>query len=841
MSTLKKILALTLALAMVMSLGVFAAFKDQATIDEDCTDAMELMNALGVILGDNNGNANPTKTITRAEAATMIFRLMNKGKDDASIYNGMKIFTDVPSGSWFEGYVNYAYTMGIVQGRTATTFDPYAPVTGLEIAKMLLTCCGYNADKQGYTGANWAKNVQNDAFSAEMLDNYGMALSVPAQRQWVAVMFEDALNCQMVKYLLGELTEYGEDYTLGEKKFDYTTATGVVNAIGTAALPGTTGTAKYTTVGATQYKKLVDSSLLGQEVKVYFKSATSVYAIIPTSDNSVGEAKVCDVTSTTANSVTKYTVGNLTGALDSHAIVAINNDSCKLVDATSQLSKLGGNSTALVKAIDNDDDGDIDVMLVTSSLYGEIGITSKGVVSAFSKTFDADEVEDNINYINTVEDGDFVKATANIFTGLYDIEALTAKTGVLNSKVSDVYTLSGTKYEASADNNSDVTTYFSGAGLTQDVTFYTDGQFIVYAENTAETVTTMPTNLVLLIGKTTSTDAWENDTLLVKVLGLDGKVAQYTFGGSSTAFANLKNDRIYQYTIDEDDGTITLKVPSLPSNVSNSVEITAGVYTGTLTADQALSSTRDTLGNAPVSSDAKLFVKYVSDETDKYTVMTISDFTAGQSGTSTQTFTKSVKGITTVLGGFVNLTGEIVEGTTSVGKYVLATADSYEYSDGTYYYTYAPVKYLDGTTETLILAKAKESVGAGDIDKNKIYELNNVSAAGIASLSAEKFATATDGTGLNTVTGANATLVQITGTGLVTLDNDCVVVVKTLNKDGTTKSVAVGGDVAALYAATGSGETYSAIKAAALEDVDGGTSFTTKDVAILYVQVQLAD
>ena len=52
MSTFKKLLALTLALAMVLSVSAFAgsykadAYKDAAGIDEDCEDAIELLYAL---------------------------------------------------------------------------------------------------------------------------------------------------------------------------------------------------------------------------------------------------------------------------------------------------------------------------------------------------------------------------------------------------------------------------------------------------------------------------------------------------------------------------------------------------------------------------------------------------------------------------------------------------------------------------------------------------------------------------------------------------------------------------------------------------------------------------
>ena len=94
MSTFKKLLALTLALAMVLSVSAFAGYKadtykDATGIDEDCEDAIELLYALDIMKGDANGNFNPTATITRAEVAKMIYVILNYGKDDKAVtYTG---------------------------------------------------------------------------------------------------------------------------------------------------------------------------------------------------------------------------------------------------------------------------------------------------------------------------------------------------------------------------------------------------------------------------------------------------------------------------------------------------------------------------------------------------------------------------------------------------------------------------------------------------------------------------------------------------------------------------------------------------------------------------------
>ena len=82
MRTLKKVLALTVALAMMLSLTAFAAFSDEETINENYVDAVNLLGALNVMTGDTEGTFRPNDTISRAEAAKMIYVIRNGGNDD---------------------------------------------------------------------------------------------------------------------------------------------------------------------------------------------------------------------------------------------------------------------------------------------------------------------------------------------------------------------------------------------------------------------------------------------------------------------------------------------------------------------------------------------------------------------------------------------------------------------------------------------------------------------------------------------------------------------------------------------------------------------------------------
>ncbi len=301
MRTLKKVLALTVVLATVFSLTAFAAFTDADQINESCQDDINLMNALNVMVGDAEGTFRPNGTISRAEAAKMVYVVRNGGVDDkASGWTGMKVFNDVPAGAWYEGYVNYCASLGIIAGVGGNKFNPDGAVTGVELAKMLLVVAGYKPDVQGYTGANWSLNVINDAQQAYMFEGYALAFSASAPRQWAAKLFSNAiLKTQTAVYFNGELVNglsaFGSASTIGQKYFSLQTLTGDLLSTYHASFSGGLRDNKAGSVNVSAINALirttnndgtvttsyaprsfaydVPASLLGQEVTVVYKES----------------------------------------------------------------------------------------------------------------------------------------------------------------------------------------------------------------------------------------------------------------------------------------------------------------------------------------------------------------------------------------------------------------------------------------------------------------------------------------------------------------------------------------------------------------------------------------
>ena len=142
--------------------------------------AIEELASRGIINGMGKGTFMPNHTMTRAQFAAIVVRalgLPQKPTDN---------FTDVPSDAWCAACVGAAYTYGIVNGTTATTFNPNGTITRQEAAAMVARAaklCGLDtamsaaatkdmlAQFGDYRGvASWAKEPLAFCYAAGILD-----------------------------------------------------------------------------------------------------------------------------------------------------------------------------------------------------------------------------------------------------------------------------------------------------------------------------------------------------------------------------------------------------------------------------------------------------------------------------------------------------------------------------------------------------------------------------------------------------------------------------------------------------------------------------------------------
>ena len=225
---MKKLLALVLALVMTMALAVTsnAAFKDDDKISDSCKEAVDVMNAVGVLIGDNNLNFNPTANLTRAEAAKIISYLM-LGNKTAEALVGSNKFSDVAATNWAAGFIDYCAAEKIVNGMGDGTFNPAGQLTGFQFAKMLLGALGYDATIEGFTGTDWEISVSKVAEQAGLFDGLKISGRSVLTREQAAQMCLNTIKAPLVEYSNkgGNISINGAEINIGASKAEYVTTT----------------------------------------------------------------------------------------------------------------------------------------------------------------------------------------------------------------------------------------------------------------------------------------------------------------------------------------------------------------------------------------------------------------------------------------------------------------------------------------------------------------------------------------------------------------------------------------------------------------------------------------
>ena len=200
---MKKFLSLVLALVMTMSLVTISAGAKDFTDSDKVTydDAIEVMSELKVIDGYTDGSFRPTTELNRGAAAKIICNMILGPTTASALSASSAPFVDVPADSVFAGYITYCAKEGIINGYADGTFRPTAPLTGYAFMKMLLGALGYDADIEGYTGANWSVNVAKQAIGIGLDDgNDNFVGTKYVTREEACLYALNTLKAKMVEY-----------------------------------------------------------------------------------------------------------------------------------------------------------------------------------------------------------------------------------------------------------------------------------------------------------------------------------------------------------------------------------------------------------------------------------------------------------------------------------------------------------------------------------------------------------------------------------------------------------------------------------------------------------------
>ena len=203
MRNLKKILALALALVMTLSLMTVAnAFNDDKDIDAKYDEAVTVLSNLKVFKGVNDGsNFAPKQTITRAEVAAIIYRIVTGDVNDtqAGIYKDYAKFKDVAANHWAAGYIGYCSNAELILG-DGTNFYPDQTVTGYQALAMILRAVGYDKNNE-FQGNGWEIRTASTAQGLGILKNINQGtLGTAATREMVAEILFQAILVPTVTY-----------------------------------------------------------------------------------------------------------------------------------------------------------------------------------------------------------------------------------------------------------------------------------------------------------------------------------------------------------------------------------------------------------------------------------------------------------------------------------------------------------------------------------------------------------------------------------------------------------------------------------------------------------------
>lgn len=736
MKNLKKVLALVLAFACAFTMFAGAAFTDQADISSANTDAVDMLVALGVINGYTDGSFRPDGTVTRAEMAKMIYTIRSGGSTDASAYKSVSTtFTDV-NGTWAEGYIKYCQTMGIIAGKSATSFDPDGKVTVAEAAKMALVTLGYKADKSKLTGSAWMVNTLNLANDNQLLDDVSGSVAAAASRQEAAQILFNMVEADCVVWS-NDIEDYKKDgtysstgslqstLTAGEKYLKLSKTVGILSSVSKETEKDTYNLS-VTDIDndASSGKKLKDftkvtedySSLLYQKVKVLYKDKDSVFGVYSLSSDNVVVSNLMKNVKMDGDKIkidgVKYTLGSDTEVYVDGVKVTTGDTTIKAWVTTNAEGKNVGKA-ASVQAISNDDSNKINVLKVTTYETKKVTYVGKDYITAGTKL-----EEDEFNYPSDIKKNDYVAISDA--KNYADDKGLAEKADVVEGKVTGTkgankVEIGGTWYEADFKSADTIIDGWPQMGAYVKLVLVNGFVQIV------DTISAGSQDVALVI-----------ETGSASGLG-NSHVADVLFADGTRKTVDVSKDSAFGYS-----GSTTVTLVSY--------EVSKGEYEFTEIAKSTNQIGYDdvvTMSNATVDGKATdatdtlyfegtgiVFVKY---DTDKYKVVTGKDVANWSKRTNVDitALTETTSGNDYAQIAFVDLDDAKIPGGSNT-TYAFALDDSYTQTvDGT---KYTMVKAWNGTEEVLfksediVTIKAREAFEYAESSDGTV-DLTKLSAA----------------------------------------------------------------------------------------------------------------
>ncbi len=536
MKNLKRVLSMALATVMVM--GMMVVGSGAANMETEYADAIAQVKVLGIMEGDENGNFNADKVVTRNEMAVVMANLA-----DLKL-NGAHPFNDVPT--WAEKYVGALYTNGLTSGTSANTYSGSANITTTTAALMIMKTMGY-FEYQGEFGEDWALATVKKATKLNLFDDIDAGVNEGLTRGELAQMIVNALAEYTVTTTeISGMKVEGEGFTVTEKaSYEHTPGKLLITKLFGEDLEWLEGEEDFDSFGrpATKYE-------YDDETETVVNEALAVYAGADFDEDTLKDdfkdydrddieivyngGEDANVTMETLEKSRKgYTI-EVYGDKDEEIIEKI-----VVVEYTA----------AIVDEIETDDDDEVT----------EVSITVLNPEVEKTLVIDAEENEDAYELIADLDEEDvFAIALApgwdendadvdDVILAVDEVETVDGE--VTTSKLTDGYNgwikIDGTKYT--------MAWIYSGAEVKteSDGTFYLYNGYVIHFDGTTDEDEDEEYAFVLRAGS--EKDKWEDMTYFAEVVFADGTTAEIEIDKDAYEMVKAEGYEVVSYEYDEDD------------------------------------------------------------------------------------------------------------------------------------------------------------------------------------------------------------------------------------------------------------------------------------------------
>lgn len=660
--------ALSLALSSVMLLGMMVVGTSAASYPDvdaqDNLEAIEVLQMLGVMEGDEKGNFNPDNKVTRNEMAVIMTHLLKLNA------GGTNPFTDVPS--WAQPYVSAIYANGVTSGTSATTYGGSNNVTAVEAALMVMKALGY-FEFQGEFEDNWTVAVTKQATKIGLFEDVDVAVTDQITRSQAAQLCLNALESNVViAKENGGLSVDGNGISVNVKpSYDYTPVVREED---------------YQNRTGDNYQQLCEK-LYGNQLKKITTAATMDDFGRPSAQWTYAGEKVtapvsADATYTAA--VEKKQIYKDLGLSNTalKATVYTNGDGTKAenVELYNKTDKLGANGTVVeAYKMTNASTGEVTGVVITVIDTFASKVTGTGKNSDGDRTVKVDGLDYKTEAFAKDDIVIYTKADGQIKSmSLATLATSGEVTRMITTSGKESITIGGTEYKQGAKFTSDKAVDVKG-----EYDLYVDAYgYAVYAAETKAAESQYAVVLDVKLG------GWNDGNKDAKVVLADGTQAEVQFKQASDDAVKIEAGQSYVVSYTVKDGVYTFDNAKLvdPSNSLGNIES----------------------GNAQFGDSKTVYVIRSGNAGDyTYTAYT---------GVKNVPDVKDAKGTSLTIGGNLKLV-YVTSGSvsTSNGSYIYVTktgAISGKDGDGNEFYTFNAV--VDGKITTVdVLKGAYEKVLGG--------------------------------------------------------------------------------------------------------------------------------